>query len=227
MLDGGSLYWVIKGFILVRQRILDLRPDHQGGRHRLLRHRARPGARRDAGASPARLSRLALSACGRRAGRSPRGRGRRGRDAASHARATCASFASSIFRRGGDVVDQARRAEIGGAHHPRRPFDRAEERRQRLGIADCHIVDAKAFALELEAAGARSPRRSLRRWPRRLPLRSGPDGGSAPSSARRRRDSHCATRARARPPRARSARRRFRTGMLRSRTSCLMTRSCW
>ena len=29
MLDGGSLYWVIRGFILVRQRIIDLRPDHK------------------------------------------------------------------------------------------------------------------------------------------------------------------------------------------------------
>jgi hypothetical protein len=27
VLDGGSLYWVIRGIILVRQRIIDLRPD--------------------------------------------------------------------------------------------------------------------------------------------------------------------------------------------------------
>jgi hypothetical protein len=27
VLHGGSLYWVIKGFVLVRQRVLDLRAD--------------------------------------------------------------------------------------------------------------------------------------------------------------------------------------------------------
>ena len=27
VLDGGSLYWVIKGYVLVRQRVIDLRPD--------------------------------------------------------------------------------------------------------------------------------------------------------------------------------------------------------
>ena len=29
VLDGGSLYWVIKGFVLVRQRVIDLRPDRK------------------------------------------------------------------------------------------------------------------------------------------------------------------------------------------------------
>lgn len=31
ILDGGSIYWVMKGFITVRQRILDLAPVQDGG----------------------------------------------------------------------------------------------------------------------------------------------------------------------------------------------------
>lgn len=34
LLDGGSLYWVVKGFICARQRLMAVEPlhDHQGGR---------------------------------------------------------------------------------------------------------------------------------------------------------------------------------------------------
>ena len=31
MLDGGSIYWVIKGYIRVRQRILDLEQGNRDG----------------------------------------------------------------------------------------------------------------------------------------------------------------------------------------------------
>ena len=41
LLKGGSLYWVIKGFVLVRQRVLDLVPDVEGRRQPMLRDRAR------------------------------------------------------------------------------------------------------------------------------------------------------------------------------------------
>src|SRR3974390_1686466 len=65
----------------------------------------------------------------------------------------CASFASSIFRCGGHIVDQASGAEMNCAHHEGRPLDRAEERRKRLWIADRDIVHAESLRLELETSG--------------------------------------------------------------------------
>ena len=71
VLDGGSLYWVIKGFVLVRQRVLDLRPDVKDDGN------ACCGIVLDAelvatrAASAPRLPRVALSGSGRRARRTP------------------------------------------------------------------------------------------------------------------------------------------------------------
>ena len=68
VLDGGSLYWVIKGFVLVRQRVLDLRPDTKDDGTAVLRHRARRALVTDPRPSPPRLPGLALSRRCRRAG---------------------------------------------------------------------------------------------------------------------------------------------------------------
>ena len=53
-IDGGSLYWVIKGLVQVRQPLARHRRGHQGGRHALLpadpEERADPRAARRRGA---------------------------------------------------------------------------------------------------------------------------------------------------------------------------------
>ncbi len=76
VLDGGSLYWVIRGVILVRQRIIDLRPDTKDDGIACCGIVLDRGACRHARAGAAGVPRVALSACRRRAGGSPRGRRR-------------------------------------------------------------------------------------------------------------------------------------------------------
>ena len=69
VIDGGSMYWVISGSMLVRQRIVDIIEDRRDDGSRL----HRPGARSEAGAAgrPAHqaVPGLALPAPGRGAAR--------------------------------------------------------------------------------------------------------------------------------------------------------------
>ena len=72
LVDGGSLYWVIRGRVLVRQRILGLEP--RAGADGITRcaHPARPGARPHPAAAAPRLPGLALPAAAGRARRPAR-----------------------------------------------------------------------------------------------------------------------------------------------------------
>ena len=69
ILDGGSLYWVIKGFVLVRQRIIDLRADTKEDGTACCGIVLDLRACRHASPSAPRLPGLALSRSGRRAAR--------------------------------------------------------------------------------------------------------------------------------------------------------------
>ena len=150
LLDGGSIYWVIRGEMLCRERILDVRPfvDKDGiGRCRLVLdpkcvpvrprpYRAFQGWRYLDGQG--------------RAARSRSRRARRGQHAGAAAPRVARARASEAFDQTRDIVDQPGAAELAprpGAG-PGRPLSE-RDRRQRLGVARLKIVDGKAGLFDL------------------------------------------------------------------------------
>ena len=68
LLDGGSLYWVIKGAIQARQPLADLSEGRKDNGSRLLCDLSEAKADAGAAASASGISRLAISLCRRCAG---------------------------------------------------------------------------------------------------------------------------------------------------------------
>ena len=76
LVDGGSLYWVFRGRVLARQRILGLEPRRGRRRDRALRDPARSAGGPHAAAAAPGVPGLALPAARGRAGRPRRSPGR-------------------------------------------------------------------------------------------------------------------------------------------------------
>ena len=72
VLAGGSIYWVIRGQIRVRQRVTGLRGERDDNGPPLLPDRGRCGAGADSAAGVAAVPGLAISGLGGRAARSVR-----------------------------------------------------------------------------------------------------------------------------------------------------------
>ena len=223
MLDGGSIYWVIRGEILCRERILDIRPfiDKDGiGRCRLVLdpkcvpvrprpYRAFQGWRYlDAKDAPPDLDRVA-------------------RGTVEHAGAAAARIARTRVCSKPPMLSISRVVPSFAATSSRiGPSLRDRDRRQRLGMARFEIVDRKAGALDLRSAVVE----------RRGDRLAGLDARGAVlqhAIERRRdralvrpRDRRCATTSRGRPSRARSAAPTIFTGRSRSRAIAVTTLSC-
>ena len=156
---GGSLYWVIRGQITCRERILDIRPftDKDGiGRCRVVLD----GKMRAGRAAPALgLSGLALSRGQGRAARSVARRARRRQNARTDA-ARIARVGVALDRQ---IIDQPRLADLGGDQQPDRPVLTRRDGRERQRVARFQIIERKAGARDLGCGLPPAPFRSVRR----------------------------------------------------------------
>ena len=239
LLDGGSLYWVIRGEVMCRQRLIDIRPfvDKEGvGRCHLVLEpkltlveprprRAFQGWRyleaKDCSARPRPRRARQQEHAGGPATRASRAR--RCCDQAAELRTNRQSLLLAHHR---DIVDQARLADPGGDQQPDRAILGGCDRLERVGVAGFEIVEREACTLDRRAAFVEHAGEQLARARSRRRNPQARDAAWAPPPARLPTNRRCVTTERGRPARARSGRRRSSRGRSRSFAIRVTTLSC-